>query len=45
MAFRAIGVLMLVMTLPVLTLLRERPRELRGDGGVSASHGTVAGGR
>ena len=43
MAFRAIGVLMLVMTLPVLTLLRERPRELRGDGGVSASHGTVAG--
>lgn len=43
MAFRVIGVLMLVMTLPVLTLLRERPRELRGDGGISADHGAVAG--
>lgn len=30
-AFRAIGVLMLVMTLPVLILLRERPRELREE--------------
>jgi UMF1 family MFS transporter len=43
MAFRTIGVLMLVMTLPVLTLLRERPRELRGDGGDSSGHGAVAG--
>jgi MFS transporter, UMF1 family len=29
--FRVIGVLMLVMTLPVLILLRERPRELRAE--------------
>ena len=30
-AFRAIGLLMLVMTLPVLIMLRERPRELRAE--------------
>ena len=43
MAFRAIGVLMLVMTLPVLALLRERPRELRGATGPAASYSAVAG--
>jgi UMF1 family MFS transporter len=33
-AFRVIAVLMLVMTLPVLILLRERPRELRKETGL-----------
>ena len=30
-AFRVIAVLMLIMTLPVLILLRERPREMRAE--------------
>ena len=33
MAFRAVGAIMLVLTLPVVFLLRERPREARGGAG------------
>ena len=39
-AFRTVGVLMLVMTLPVLVLLRERPRELRAETHTPVSNGS-----
>ncbi len=39
MAFRAIGAVMLALTLPVLILLRERPREARA---AAADHGAIS---
>ena len=42
-AFRTTGVLMFVMTLPVLTLLRERPRELRSSDASATDYGAIAG--
>ena len=42
MAFRAVGAIMLALTLPVVFLLRERPREARRGRAGASAHGAIS---